>query len=248
MIPYYGSGPPYGRKEELGFDPVKKEVKPPTELPNLYLEDRLVLLPRDPYWAFAYWEISEQKKQEIAELFGDSFRKARRVLRISELAGGKETFYMEIDVKDADNWYVPLWKPGRSFVGELGFLIEGRFVFVARSNEIRMPRADMAASEPEIRFQVPPDQLERMLTYFSQKKPEKEIPIEETPTAVKAKLLEHLGLQHQSEMQRIRDDMTPEAWLTSPGLYKKSPEEGKGAITSPGFYKKNPLGPPPTVV
>jgi uncharacterized protein len=35
------------------------------EIPGGYAESRIVLLPRDPQWAFAYWDITAEHKHEL---------------------------------------------------------------------------------------------------------------------------------------------------------------------------------------
>ena len=38
---------------------------------------------RDPYWAFAYWEASESKKEEIKNQIGeDDFKKTKLIIKI----------------------------------------------------------------------------------------------------------------------------------------------------------------------
>src|SRR5208337_3322883 len=44
-------------------------------IPDRYYDNKLVLLVRDPYWCFAYWDISnelmEQKRKEIRKEWGN---------------------------------------------------------------------------------------------------------------------------------------------------------------------------------
>ncbi|MFY9411835.1 MAG: DUF4912 domain-containing protein, partial [Dethiobacteria bacterium] len=39
-------------------------------LPQYYAEDRLVILPRDPYNIFAYWELSLPTREALKEKVG----------------------------------------------------------------------------------------------------------------------------------------------------------------------------------
>ncbi|HAM38272.1 MAG TPA: hypothetical protein DCP53_02565 [Elusimicrobia bacterium] len=132
----------------------KKEIK--TEgfvdvgysIPETYGDDRIVILPRDPYWLFAYWEITEGKRQEIKSKYGsDIFEKAHIVLRIHDVTEVKNfNGNNSVGFKDnpaslnAQNWYIRVDFPGRSWCVELGLKTkDGKFILLLRSNIILLP-------------------------------------------------------------------------------------------------------------
>jgi len=89
---------------------VESKTIVPHELPQQYNIDKLVLLPRDPYWAYAYWEISKKtidriKKYDPVNLF----------LCIVEIQGDHEFTAFEIQVGTAPNWYLDLKKSNTWF-------------------------------------------------------------------------------------------------------------------------------------
>ena len=108
-------------------------------LPFSYNGTKLVLLPRDPEWAFGYWDFSGTTWNWIVSL-GKADPGIRAVLRIHNMdAGG----HYDMDVTlEAKNWYIHLNQPGSSFEAELG-LIDSKGIFhsIVRSNRIRLPRS-----------------------------------------------------------------------------------------------------------
>ena len=133
-----------------------------TELPASYGTSRLVLMVIDPYWVFAYWEITRAQMAKarrgrpsamtvlrIYDLTGaDGGAEGRRgsLARASLRAPGKRpkpnfSFDIEI-VPGADNWYINLWAPQRSLYADLGLRgPDGQFLRIVRSNRVETPPA-----------------------------------------------------------------------------------------------------------
>lgn len=117
-------------------------------LPGRYGVDRLVLLVRDPYWVYAWWELTDASLAAgRRELAAD----ADLVLRVYDVSGIdwdgiNHHSHFDIDVADlAGNWYIELGKPGASFVGEIGLRAhDGRFLALLRSNFVTLPRDSMS--------------------------------------------------------------------------------------------------------
>ena len=125
---------PLVTKEAL-FTP---EQNLPTELPFSYGETKLVLLVRDPYWAYSYWDFSgETWNWAQKKLSEDSSLKP--MIRVHDLDG--QRYYDLLISLEAKNWYLHLGTPDRRYVAELG-IGDGnsRFYLIARSNEVRTPR------------------------------------------------------------------------------------------------------------
>ncbi|WP_334110263.1 DUF4912 domain-containing protein [Thermodesulfitimonas autotrophica] len=122
------------------------------ELPRRYGEDRLVLLARDPHWLFAYWEVSATKQEEFQARYGpEAWRTSRPVLRLYDVTGIKfegynANSYVDIPIsEEADNWYLEVGQPNRTFCVDLGRLLPtGEFVTLLRSNLAHTPRAALS--------------------------------------------------------------------------------------------------------
>ncbi|MCD6309550.1 MAG: DUF4912 domain-containing protein [Candidatus Eremiobacteraeota bacterium] len=122
-------------------------VPPPSELPESYDEDILVLLVRDPYWAFGYWDISKSTMDRLRKKLGEeSLDKSKLLIRIytGEDKNKLEMFpelHMEVDVTGpARSWYFHLGLPKHYFYGLLGYLTpDGNFIEISRSNVIESP-------------------------------------------------------------------------------------------------------------
>ena len=108
------------------------------ELPFSYNQTLLVLLVRDPYWAYGYWDFSAQTWEWIQDFFKRESR-IRVILRIHDLdRGGYDDLEVQLEAK---NWYLHLARPNTSFEAELGLLDSyGKFHLIAKSNRIRTPR------------------------------------------------------------------------------------------------------------
>ncbi len=109
-------------------------------LPWSYGETRLVALVRDPYWLFAYWEITGDVHRAAEERVGrEAWFHARPVLRVHDVTGGTH-YDVGVD-EEARNWYLNVGQPDRTWYLELGRLTEaGEFVMLARSNRVHTPR------------------------------------------------------------------------------------------------------------
>lgn len=114
------------------------------ELPRAYGRDRCVLMPRDPWWLFAFWEVTPTTRIAALRALGAEAEGALEVLRVFERpAGGAERLAFDVELTPgADRWYVPLAHPGGAFVVELGLrTARGRFVPLVRSNPAVAPAA-----------------------------------------------------------------------------------------------------------
>jgi hypothetical protein len=107
-------------------------------LPPNYARTCVILMPRDTSWMFCYWEVQPQVLQ-------DNFSHA--VIRVYEFNpslsnGAGERYAFEISVPlESRSWYINTGEPGRAWCVELGLVTpDGRFILLARSNRIRLPR------------------------------------------------------------------------------------------------------------
>lgn len=111
------------------------------ELPEDYNETRIVLLVRDPAWAFAYWEIGQASIDELLEddHEDESVDIALRVSgsELPRLGGGEQ---FDIPVQPTDrNWYINLPKPETYYRIDLVGVVAGQEHVLARSNTVLVP-------------------------------------------------------------------------------------------------------------
>src|SRR5437868_2451223 len=92
-------------------------------LPEGYGDNRLVIMSRDPFWFFAYWEITHDRAEQIRVAHGrDSWDRAVLVLRVHDLGESSQTpidaaDFFDVDVqKFARQWYVQVPESGHVYV------------------------------------------------------------------------------------------------------------------------------------
>ncbi len=118
-------------EEDLGF------------LPDSYGVDRLVLLTRDPEWAFCYWEITHTLVNATMAGLADPQPVLRVYARDAEDA--PETSYDEATQIYGRRHYLRVPAPGRIYRVELGFLgRDGSFAAAMASNDAVVPPADVS--------------------------------------------------------------------------------------------------------
>lgn len=129
-------------RDDRGPGPWGRVAVPAWEhpVPWSYGDTRLVLMVRDPYWLFTYWEITGDAHRAAADMVGrEKWFTARPVIRVYDVSAGSH-YDVGVD-EEARNWYLNVSQPDRTWYIELGRLTEdGRFVMLARSNSVHTPR------------------------------------------------------------------------------------------------------------
>jgi hypothetical protein len=99
------------------------------ELWELFNRNKLVLLAKDPYWIYTYWNV-----------VGLETEKTEPIIRIYDITNNQDNFF---DVKispTAGNWYIKAPNSNHYYYGEIGLLTEGNiFIPLAESNSIFIP-------------------------------------------------------------------------------------------------------------
>lgn len=111
------------------------------DLPEGYGESRIVLMPRDPQWGYAYWDTPNEHKEELRRQGGQKL--ALRLYDVTDV-DLHQTSAHSLQQYDCDelarDWYVPIPVSDRDYVAEIGYLTEdGRWLLLARSNPVRIP-------------------------------------------------------------------------------------------------------------
>jgi hypothetical protein len=114
-------------------------------IPERYNETRLVAMPRDPVWAFAYWEIREDKMLQLKR----DGEKVRLVLRVHDIEGvrfngrnSNSSFDIPVRLTDG-RWYINVPRAACTYILEL-VVKRKREQVLARSNMIRTPREGLS--------------------------------------------------------------------------------------------------------
>lgn len=117
----------------------KFESARPFELPQGYGDNKIVLLVRDPYWIYSYWEMSLSRIAEIKREIGpDVFSSSREFLRVYNVDNW-DAFDIEV-TGSAKNWYINVPQCNASYCADIGFKTpDGRFIAAARSNTVTTP-------------------------------------------------------------------------------------------------------------
>jgi hypothetical protein len=116
-------------------------------LPLSYGEDQLVLLTRDPYWLFAYWEFNEETKKDVEKTTRKPWGELEFALRVHRFnKGNKKESYYDIKIDpSALNWYIQVGVPDKQYKVDLGYYPPGKgFVPVLTSNLASTPRDNLS--------------------------------------------------------------------------------------------------------
>lgn len=117
-------------------DESRAEVSP--ELPLGYGDNKIVMLVRDPYWCYLYWELQESNINDGLRRLSRSRNEVRHVLRIHPASGEHTPFDVDVDFRHLSH-YQQL-SPGVSYYSEIGLLDhEGYFAALAVSNTVTLP-------------------------------------------------------------------------------------------------------------
>jgi len=113
--------------------------------PDSYGDNAIMLMVRDPYWLFAYWEFAPGLTSELAARIGEeNLARSRVVLRVYDVTGtdaDHPVSYHDIDVAPgARNWYINVMRVERDYCVDLGMITpDGSFIVIARSNVVSLP-------------------------------------------------------------------------------------------------------------
>lgn len=141
------------------------------ELPVSYGQNKLVLMPRDPYWVYAYWEIQQDRITEGLKALGKPSDQIRWVLRVFSAHTGEKSPLSpsaEIEVQSyARNWYLHLSPAGASFYAEIGLMDrQNNFYCLTTSNSITLP-LDRPSDVIDEQWMTSNGEFQQLYTYAS---------------------------------------------------------------------------------
>jgi uncharacterized protein len=111
------------------------------DLPGGYGDSRIVLLPRDPQWAYAYWDIPIEHKNELRYHGGQQL--ALRIYDVTDINLESQSPHsiQEYPIDEmAREWYLPIPVSDRSYTIDIGYRCgDGRWLVLARSASVSIP-------------------------------------------------------------------------------------------------------------
>ncbi len=115
------------------------------QLPAYYSEDKLVLLIRDPWWLYGYWEVTPGREAEVMhQMASQNLEREKTLLRVYDMTdcqGPISDIFFDIEIHHLNShWYVDVGVPNREWMAEIGYKArDGRFFALVRSNHVKTP-------------------------------------------------------------------------------------------------------------
>ena len=111
------------------------------DLPSGYGDSRIVIMPRDPQWAYTYWDVSNDHKQSLRQQGGQVL--ALRLYDVTDTKLGSQAPHsvQEYPCDElAREWYLPIPVSDRDYLLEIGYrCADGRWLVLASSAPVRVP-------------------------------------------------------------------------------------------------------------
>jgi uncharacterized protein len=111
------------------------------DLPAGYGENRIVLMPRDPQWAYAYWDVSNSEKEKKRQQGGQKL--ALRLYDSTGINMGRQVPHsmQEYGCDElAREYYLQIPVSDRDYIVEIGYrCADGRWLPLVRSASVRIP-------------------------------------------------------------------------------------------------------------
>ena len=111
------------------------------DLPGGYGESRIMILPRDPQWAYVYWDVPGDHKDQLRAQGGQQL--ALRLYDVTDVYfdGFNAHSVQEFPIDElAREWYLPIPVSDRDFIVDIGYrTADGRWLVLARSASVKVP-------------------------------------------------------------------------------------------------------------
>ncbi len=114
-----------------------------TDIPNQVDEKtNLVFLPRDPDWAYVFWQISEVDREKAKSLGANKL-----CLRLYDVTGAKDGDFNQGTLREiavdsySTEWYLPIPVPDRDYKVELGYRYGFKWMSLAFSSAGHVPNS-----------------------------------------------------------------------------------------------------------
>jgi uncharacterized protein len=111
------------------------------DLPEGYGESRIVIMPRDPQWAYTYWDIPNDDRAQLRSQGGQQL--ALRIYDATDLDLNNQVPHSVQEYpcdEMAREWYLPIPVSDRDYIVEIGYrTFDGRWLMLSRSVAVRIP-------------------------------------------------------------------------------------------------------------
>lgn len=116
-------------------------------VPEKYNETKIILLLRDPLWAFAYWEVKDCESAK--------FKNSNIYIRVHKVIPGENNIdFFDIPVTLNDkSWYINLPESNSEYYAEIITTVFGKEEVLTRSNIIKSPKTDLENMEESSRLE-----------------------------------------------------------------------------------------------
>lgn len=165
---------------EENLEPLAAIDKSMGDLPSGYGESRIVLLPRDPAWAYVYWDVPHSQKEELRRQGGQQL-----ALRLYDATDVNLDYQTPNNLQEynsdelAREWYLPIPISDRDYVAELGYrCADGRWLVLTRSKVVHVPPVFQSDWVEDNFITVPWDQTLKGQTFFTLVPPSKKTELE----------------------------------------------------------------------
>jgi len=130
---------------------IREHPKQP-HLPESYNKDKLVLLPVNPNWVYAYWDLSRKSRELVEKKAGN----VRFVIRLHDVThvtfngfNAHRTFETDVDLRWG-NYYFQVPNPNADYLCQVGYIEREQFVPLLTSNVVRTPPTSPSNKKEEI--------------------------------------------------------------------------------------------------
>ena len=149
-IKQYSSVDAFKEVQHIKVEQVNKAYSPffdSDPLPDNYGDNKVVLMPKNPQWLFSYWEMSQDKINELKGTYGEErVNWAKPTLRVYDVTmidfnGNNANSYFDIELpEDIGEWFIGGLNPNACYLVDIGLkTTDGVFLTVARSKSVKMP-------------------------------------------------------------------------------------------------------------
>jgi len=137
--------------------------------PQGYGDQKIVILARDPWWVFAYWEVRRDREEEIlGKIKSEGDSAVKTILRVYDVTNisfdGKNAHsHFDIELNSlASSWYINVGSPEKCWIVDIGIVTKnGSFYLLARSNMVKTPRYGMS-DKLDAEWMMPEDDYWKM--------------------------------------------------------------------------------------
>ncbi len=165
-------------KFDLGSPSLKTVDTEAMELPQGYGVSRIVLMPRDPQWAYAYWDIPNDHKESLRKQGGQTL-----ALRLYDPSSPNIVQEYNCD-EFAREWWLPIPVSDRSYVVEIGYrCADGRWLMLCRSAAVHIPPMYPSEWVEDHFITVPWEQSLKGMKFAELVPPERKLALGQSSTA-----------------------------------------------------------------